>query len=295
MQAQHAVGELFSSDASVRGSVFLTGSGTHVVSGSQVTAGDGAALLKLERGGDLLICPKTNLSLSADTGGKALVLGLNEGSMELSYALNSATDTLITPDFRVQLISPGTFHFAISVAATGDTCVRSLAGNDAALFIAEMMGGDSYQLSPGKSVMFRGGKISGATEAPAACGCPELKPWLVAPETATLPAEVPATPANNAESNLIPGNANPDANQSPAQSANQAHLEVNGTFVYRGNEAMQDYYSSVARLSLSRDNSKLALALLPQVSGPAGEPKPPAKKAGVLHRLGNFVGHLFNR
>ncbi len=88
----------------------------------------------------------------------------------------------------MQLISPGTFHFAISVAATGDTCVRSLPGNDAAVFIAEMMGRDSYQLSPGKSVMFRGGKISGATDAPAACGCPELKPGLVAQETATLPA-----------------------------------------------------------------------------------------------------------
>jgi hypothetical protein len=308
MHAQHAVGELFSSDASVRGSIFLTGSGTHVVSGSQVTAGDGAALLKLERGGNLLICPKTNLSLSADTGGKALVLGLNEGSMELNYTLHSAVDTLVTPDFRVQLISPGTFHFAISVAATGDTCVRSLTGNDAALFVAEMMGGDSYQLSPGKSVMFRGGKISGATDAPAACGCPELKPWMVAPETAALPA----APADNAALDVHPGNVNlgnpnPEANQIPAQSANQnpasntgqnagqAHLEVNGSFVYRGNDAGQDYYSSVARLSLSRDNSKLALALLPQVSGPTAEPRPPAKKAGVLHRFGNFFGHLFNR
>jgi hypothetical protein len=310
VHAQHGVGELFSSDASVRGSVLLSVSGTHVLSGSQVTAGDGAALLKLERGGDLLICPKTNLSLSADAGGKALVLGLNEGSMELDYALHSAVDTLVTPDFRVQLISPGTFHFAISVASSGDTCVHSLAGNDAALFIAEMMGGDSYQLSPGKSVMFRGGKIAAATEAPAACGCPELKPFMVAPESATLSAETPAatvapTPANNAASNVNPGatqsaeqNSASNAAQNPASNANrdanQAHLEVNGSFIYRGNGAGQDYYSSVARLSTSRDNSQLALALLPQVSGPAA-PKPAAKKEGALHRFGNFLGHLFGR
>jgi hypothetical protein len=241
--------------------------------------------------------------LSADSSGRTLVLGLNEGSMELDYALHSAADTLITPDFRVQLISPGSFHFAISVAPAGDTCVRFLAGNDAALFIAEMMGTDSYQLSPGRNVMFRAGKISGATEAPAECGCPELKPLMVAPESATLPAEVAGAGANNPaaiESPAAASNGNQSANQNAAshenQGANQAHLEVGGTFVYRGNQAVQDYYSSVARLSLSKDNSKLALALLPQVQGPARvEAAPARKKAGVLHRFGNFFGHLFGK
>ena len=285
IHAQNAVGELFSGDASVRGSVFLSGNGTHVLSGSQVTAGDGAALLKLERGGQVRICPKTNLSLSADPSGKAIVLGLNEGSMELDYALYSAVDTLITPDFRVQLISPGTFHFGISVASSGDTCVRSLPGNDAALFIAEMMGADSYQLSPGKSVIFRGGKISRAAEAPAECGCPELKSLIVVPEAVTLPPEV--LPPSGAAVNGTGANSGP------------AHLEVSGSFVYRGNEAVQDYYSSVARLSLSADNSKLALALLPQVKGPVQAPdagaRPVKKKEGVLHRFGSFFGHLFGK
>lgn len=300
--AQNAVGELFSSDASVSGSILLSGTGTHILSGSQVTAGDGAALLKLQRGGDVRICPKTNLSLSADPSGKALVLGLNEGSMELDYALHSAADTLITPDFRVQLISPGTFHFAISVAPTGDTCVHSLAGSDAALFIAEMMGTDSYQLSPGKSAMFRAGKISGATDAPAECGCPELKP------STTLEAAAPAAAAPTTAEGAVPANSatleaaqnadqtgDQNANQSTSQSASPAHLEVNGSFVYRGDAAVQDYYSSVSRLSLSTDNSELALALLPQVKGPAAESKPAQKKAGVLHRIGNFFGHLFTK
>ncbi len=158
-----------------------------MLSGSQVTAGDGAALLKLERGGELRICAKTNLSLSADAAGKALVLGLNAGAMELNYSLASSADLLITPDFRLQLISPGTFHLAISVNPAGDTCLRSLPGNDASVFISEMMGSDSYQLSPGKNVMFRAGKISGATEAPAVCGCPETTPEMTM-RAATLPA-----------------------------------------------------------------------------------------------------------
>jgi hypothetical protein len=142
LHAQNAIGEVFSSDASVRGSVILSGNGAHVLSGSQVSAGDGAALLKLERGGDIRICPKTNLSLSADESGKALVLGLNAGQMELNYTLRSAADSLITPDFRMQLISPGTFHLALAVTPNGDTCLRSLPGNDAAVFISEMMSGE---------------------------------------------------------------------------------------------------------------------------------------------------------
>lgn len=274
--AQNTIGEVFSGDASVRGSVVLSGHGTHVLSGSQVAAGDGAAVLKLERGGDIRICARTNLSLSADASGKALVLGLNAGAMELDYTLSSAVDSLITPDFRMQLISPGTFHLAISVAASGDTCVRTLPGNDAAVFVTEMMGNESYQLSQGKHVLFRGGKIRGATEAPAVCGCPEMK--AETPREAAPVAKMPVPP--EVKDAIIP----------PVQ----AHLEVDSSFVYRGNDAAEDFYITVARLSISRDNSKLALALLPRVSGPPEAPKA-AKKENFLQRVGSFLGRLFGR
>lgn len=281
--AQNAVGEVFSGDASVRGAVFLSGRGTHVLSGSQVTAGDGAAVVKLERGGELRICPKTNLSLSADAAGKALVLGLNAGAMELNYSLPTAADLLLTPDFRLQLISPGSFHLAVSVAADGDTCLRPLPGNDAAVFISETMGSNSYQLSPGKSVMFRAGKISGATQAPAVCGCPEGTPEMVA-QSKPAATEQPKETAKGAEAASDPVS---EHLSTPAE-----HVEMDSTFVYRGDKAAQDYYSAVARLSTSTDNSQLALALLPKVSGPLEEPK--AKKEGRLHRLRKFFSGLFS-
>jgi hypothetical protein len=276
--AQSAIGDLFSSDAGVRGAVVLSGNGTRILSGSQVSAGEGTAVLKLERGGQVRICPKTNLSLSADPSGKTLVLGLNAGAMELDYSLRSASDSLITPDFRLQLISPGTFHLAISVAASGDTCLRSLEGNDASVFVAEMMGNDSYQLSPGKNVMFKGGTIAGATDGPPNCGCPEVKAVITpAPEIAKPappPLEAPPVQAKN----------------EPAQ-----HMEVDSSFVFRGNEQAPDFYASVSRLSMSSDDSKLTMALTPQVNGPAEPAKAPEKKAGVLHRFGKFLGRVFGR
>jgi hypothetical protein len=301
LHAQNSIGEVFSSDASVRGSVVLSSNGARVLSGSQVSAGDGAALLKLERGGSVRICPKTNLSLSVDPSGDALVLGLNAGSMELDYSLSSAADSLITPDFRLQLISPGTFHLAISVAPSGDTCLRSLPGNDAAVFVAEMMGNGAYQLSPGKNVMFRAGRISGATDAPPVCGCPEMKPAMESAATA-VPTASAAAPALDPKATSLavtpeaaPASA-PALTHAPAgENGADPHLEVEGSFVYHGNKAVQDYYSSVARLSVSTDNSRLALALLPRVSEPAVKTLPPQKKTGLLHRFGSIFGRLFRK
>jgi hypothetical protein len=276
-QAQSSIGEVYSGEASVHGAVVLSGHGTRVLNGSQVAAGDGAAVLKLERGGEVRICPQTNLSLSADASGRALMLGLNAGSMELNYRLSTAADSVITPDFRLQLISPGRFHLAISVAPSGDTCVRTLAENEAAVFITEMMSNELYQLSPEKGVLFRKGKIAGATEAPALCGCPETKPSV--PQAAAEP-----TQARPAAKDLTAAAKN--ANESPA------HLEVESSMAFRGDRAVQDFYMTVAKLSVSTDNSKLALALLPKVSEP---PKAAEKKESVLHRLASFLGKLFRK
>lgn len=296
-QGQNAIGEVFSGDASVRGQVLFSNQGTQVLSGSQVTAGEGAAVLKLKRGGQVRICPGTNLSLTSDASGQALALAISAGSMELNYTLTSAADAVLTPDFRLQLISPGTFHLAISVGASGDTCVRSLPGSDAAVFVAEMMGKDSYQLSPWKSVLFGGGKISGATVAPQGCGCPEPGPPARMPELAEAATGSPAQ-GGSAETAVPP----PDqqitqpqpAEKAPEAAAEQtavAHLQSNTQFVFRGEQAEPDLSGLVSRLSISTDNSALALALLPQVSGPPPPPAPVEKKSGFLH----WLRHVFGR
>lgn len=304
-EEQKVLGELFSGDASVQGSVLLRAQATQVLSGSQITAGEGSAVLKLRRGGQVRICPRTNLSLSADASGKALSLGLNAGSMELQYRLDSGGDSLLTPDFRLQLISPGTFHLAISVGASGDTCLRSLPGADAAVFVTEMMGSESYQLSPGRKVLFRDGKIAQATEAPENCGCPEAPPaQITVAESSPQGARSETAPADTQPRLQEPErHAEGAANHSSPQGAEAAkadHLEMESRFAYGGDAAELDYYTAASRLSLSSDNSRLALAFVPQVSPPVEEsaPKPQLRPAsaeaggGFLHR---FFKRLFGR
>lgn len=270
-----ALGELFAGDADVRGLVRLADNGMRIFSGSQITAADGVATLQLTRGGQLRVCPRTSLSLAASNPGHALSLGLSAGAVELDYELDAAADTLLTPDFRLQLVSPGRFHLAISVAPSGDTCLHALAGNDAAVFVTEMRSNESYQLAAGRSVLFRGGQLTQTAAAPSACGCPAAAlprrtSVAVAPPEAS-PASLPAI-AVAAESAAKPAAA--------AASAPQA------AFVFQGKAAEEDWDRSVSRLHRSPDRSALASELAPEVQPPVA----PVRRPSFWQRFKHLFG-----
>jgi hypothetical protein len=313
----NVIGEVFSGEAGVQGSLLRASGGMQVLSGSQVSAGDGAALVKLRRGGEVRVCPKTNLATSADSAGKSLVLGLSVGSMELHYTLSRGADLLMTPDLRLQLISPGTFHLAISVGPTGDTCIRSMADSDASVFVTEMMGSAGYQIGAGKSVMFGSGRIAEATMAPPWCGCPPADLLVASKDSGTattMSADEAATStqapekkktmeaaaAEYAQAHAVP-DSRPGARGTGAAPSKMAHLESESKFVYRGDHEAQDLYASVSTLSLSTDNSGLVLALLPTVTGPEAVPEPPpappaaAKKQAHGRGFWGSIGHFFGR
>jgi len=171
--AQDALAEVFASDATVRGSVVLAGSGTRVLSGSSVSAGAQAAVVRLVRGGEVRICPGNSVTLASATGGRELLWGVGTGAIEVHYALQASADTLMTPDFRLLLAGPGAFHFALSSDNRGNTCVRSLAGATSSVIVQEMAGSGSYQVRPGDQVLFRNGRMSEVdATTPLSCGCP---------------------------------------------------------------------------------------------------------------------------
>src|SRR5512141_1689083 len=81
-QPQLPIGEIFASDASVKGAVKLASSGMQVMSGSSVEAGQATALLRLSRGGDVRVCPRTALSISSSHTGRDLMFGVSTGALE---------------------------------------------------------------------------------------------------------------------------------------------------------------------------------------------------------------------
>src|SRR5271169_4420867 len=189
VSAQQTVGELFASDASVKGGVVLANSGTKVMSGSSIAAGAQIATLKLERGGSMMICPGTSLAVTTSQNGRQLMFSMDTGTVEMDYPIGAAADNLLTPDFRLLLPGPGRLHIAVRVNPKGDTCVQALPSNSSAIVVSEGMGDESYQVKPNEAVLFNGGRISGALPAHESCGCPAPPPAQVANVAPPPPAQ----------------------------------------------------------------------------------------------------------
>jgi hypothetical protein len=286
--AQQNVGDLFASDASVKGAVVLANSGTKVMSGSSISAGEQAATLKLERGGSMLICPNTSLAVTTSQNGRQIMFSLNTGNLEMDYPIGAAADNLLTPDFRVLMPGPGQLHLAVRVNAKGDTCVQSLASNASAVVVSEGMGDESYQVKPNEAVIFNGGRISGATPTHDRCGCPAPPPIQVA--KVTPPPPPPPATAETPKSDPPPP---------------ETHMVVDAPFVYHGNEPV-DLTENVAHLRMETKPMSFEPVVLPppSASGKSAPPaktqaadsttKPPQEKKSFFAKLGAFFSGIFH-
>lgn len=312
--AQQNVGELFATDASVKGSVILAGSGTQVLSGSQIAAGAQAATLKLERGGSLLVCPGTSLSVTASQNGRQLLFSLNAGNVELDYPIGAAADSLLTPDLRLMLPGPGRIHVALQINAHGDTCVQTLPSNAAALVVSEAMGDQTYQVKADQAVVFPGGHIADAQVSRQGCGCPAPPPTQVARLAAPPRAAAPPLSASTNEAppvNLPTADAQPATTQptptgsgASTASAPPAHLSVDAPFIFHGDDPTPDLTPNVATLRIEHDRP---LSLDPVVLPPsahhrnpkelktqvAGKQEPDHPKRSLLGKVGAFFAAIF--
>jgi len=209
-----SIGEVFATDASVTGSVILAAGGTRVASGSTVAAGRTTASLRLDRGGEVRVCPGTSVAVTASARSKGLMLSLSGGTVETHYSVGSSADTIQTPDFRILFPGPGDFHFAVRADASGNTCIRALDGNTASIVVSEVMGDGSYQVRPNEQVTFNDGKVSNAVPF-GKCGCAPVRESLKADSAAPKPAA--AYTINNAtlaSPIIVPA---PEAKPAPAE------------------------------------------------------------------------------
>ncbi|MGB9104241.1 MAG: hypothetical protein WCC59_05760 [Terriglobales bacterium] len=304
------IGEIFASDASVKGAVQLAGAGMQVMSESSVGAGQAPALLRLTRGGEVRVCPRTSLSISGSRNG--LMLGMNSGAIETDYSLFSApADAIFTPDFRIMLAGPGKIHVAVGADARGNTCIRPLANNTATVIVSELMSGGTYQLKPDEQVIFERGKVADVYHVVGECGCPGPPPVVRAAAVPQAPSiaslRKPPLPPSLAIPLDAPQPPQPVASSpagAPAPAANDVHVEVDAPFVFSGSDPEPAPMAQIVQLRFS---SAAPLTINPQPPRPPEfQPAPlspaptvvvevtPKKKKGFFGKVRSFFASVFH-
>jgi len=302
--AQTPIGDVYSSDATIKGSVVFTAAGTRMMSGSSVRAGQSNASVKLIRGGELRVCQGSSVSLTSSANGSQMMVALSTGTIEAHFPLANSRDSVMTPDFELSLNGPAVFHVAINTDEAGNTCVQSLHGNTGSVTISELMGDGSYTLMPGDQKIFRAGHAGNPGPALTSCGCPPdiavqraaADPSPPPPSVAPTAPPVPAPPvAALIESS--PRSANVTA-PPPTDQPGSVHVQVEAPFVFRASAPLPPPKAPVdlaeIRLSTLPVLDSVSVPPAPQEmaqdANPQAAPKAPKKKK---HGLWGFLASIF--
>ena len=193
------------SAAAVTGALQVTGGKALIAASGTVTSGAATTEVLLPHRGTLRVCASTTVKLAADSSVPSgdtpgLMMALDHGAIETSFATGRNADILLTPDFRILIGGPGAADVKIRLGDHGDTCIDNPGLNAPYVLVTSVFDGGDYRVQPGQRVMFQHGSLREVVDQEKEpCGCPAPAhpgsnefPLAQSAGMAPLPAPAPA-------------------------------------------------------------------------------------------------------
>lgn len=314
--AQQLIGYVPRRDATVTGWTDEV-EGQAVLSGSSsVTTRNQAVPIKLGRGGTVRVCQSSQLKLTASkdvTVAPPMLFSLDRGAIEIETN-GTPSDSVMTPDLRVQIRTSGPLDLRLSVAQNGDTCMENHGATAPTLAVSDAFGEAMYEVPAGQHVLFQHGSVRDVlTHETIPCGCPavpedSVAQALLAPGTAKkVQADEPNNPA--AEQHPFPAGRSAEPSIDAAPGAAAGPPQITNSLSYTaglkdpdelGSDAAKPVSVTAAAnapAETSSVRSKGTLAAAPMPAAPAAPVVAPPRRneEPQVNDLAHIIGRVFKK
>jgi hypothetical protein len=149
-----------------------------IAASGSITSSTETTQVILPHRGVLRVCASTTVKLAADSSVPAgetpgLLMAMDHGAVEASFATGQNADILLTPDFRILIGGPGAAEVKVRLGQHGDTCVDNAGVNAPYVLVTSVFDGGNYRVQPGQRVMFEHGSLREVVDQEKEpCGCP---------------------------------------------------------------------------------------------------------------------------
>jgi len=163
---------------SVGGAMQVWKGRAYITTNGAITAGPATAQVTLPYRGTLRVCPATTVRLSVDTSAPSgeipgLLIALDGGALEASFAIARNSDVVLTPNFRIMIDGSGASEVKVRLGQDGDTCVDNSGANAPYVVVTSVFDSGLYRVQPGQRVMFEHGDLHTVVDQEKEpCGCP---------------------------------------------------------------------------------------------------------------------------
>jgi hypothetical protein len=264
--------------AEVTGGMKVFNGRAFIASDASITSGSQTAQVTLPYRGTLRVCAGTTVKVTSDSSIAAgeipgLLMALDHGAVEASFATGRNSDILLTPDFRILIGGPGAAEVKVRLGQGGDTCVDNAGVNAPYVLVSSVFDGGAYRVQAGQRVMFQHGNLHEVVDTEKEpCGCPP---------GSTSGNDFPLAESEGLAPTLHPA-------PIPAGPLGQ-QAEGSSALVYNG--------ADKAAKPDAKPDETAATAAPPPVDAPATPPATPLapekKKPGFFKKMGHFFKRVF--